>query len=384
MLIELSGGRVLTGDGELVEASLQIADGTIRALGDDGLPRPDRRLDVTGCLVLPGIVDLHGDAFERQLMPRPGVHFPYDVALVESDRQMLANGITTAFHGLTWSWEPGLRGTEAARDFRRALDRMRPHLACDTRLHLRHETFNLAAEAEVVEWIREGAVDLLAFNDHVGDIVEDLERPAKLAKYVDRTGLSSDGFRALVAEVAGRADEVGCSIERIAATARAAGVPMASHDDPDPDARAVAHALGCTISEFPKDEATARAARDAGASVVLGAPNVLRGGSHAGRLGAREAIAVGLCDALTTDYYYPSTLLAAFRLAEDGMMPFAEAWRLLSAGPAAAVGLNDRGLLEEGRRADVVVVRRPHGTPPGVAATFAAGRLVHVRDLFPL
>jgi alpha-D-ribose 1-methylphosphonate 5-triphosphate diphosphatase PhnM len=123
-----------------------------------------------GCfLVLPGIVDLHGDAFERQLMPRPGAHFAPVPALLETDRQLLANGITTAYHGVTLSWEPGLRGIEAAREFLAALSAARPRLGADTSLHLRFECLNLDAVEEVVSWIEAGRIDLLAFNDNTGD-----------------------------------------------------------------------------------------------------------------------------------------------------------------------------------------------------------------------
>src|SRR5215813_2313243 len=125
--LRIEGGRVLR-DGVFVEGDLDIAaDGRI---GGDRSQRA-RCIDAEGLLVLPGIVDIHGDAFERQMMPRPRVHFPPDVALADSDRQAIANGITTVFHGLTWSWEPGLRGPENARAMLDAIERMRPRLAAD-------------------------------------------------------------------------------------------------------------------------------------------------------------------------------------------------------------------------------------------------------------
>src|SRR5579872_1292246 len=114
MDLRIEGGRVLIGD-RLEETTVDVssADGLIGVVGSDA--RVHRRLDAEGLTVLPGIVDIHGDAFERQMMPRPGVHFAMDIALRDSDRQAVANGITTVFHGVTWSWEPGLRGPENAR-----------------------------------------------------------------------------------------------------------------------------------------------------------------------------------------------------------------------------------------------------------------------------
>src|SRR5712664_3872955 len=163
--IIIEGGRTLLGD-QIVDTSLLIADGTIRAVGS-ARARSSLALDARDLLVLPGIVDLHGDAFERQMMPRPGVNFPLDVALIDSDRQAVSNGITTVFHATTWSWEPGLRGSDNARNLLETIESLRPQLAADTRFHLRHETYNLDAENEIIEWLSEGRVDLFAFNDHM-------------------------------------------------------------------------------------------------------------------------------------------------------------------------------------------------------------------------
>ena len=125
MQIRIEGGHTLI-DGRLEIASVHVDSdsGAISALDSDAAA--EQRIDASGLLVLPGIVDIHGDAFERQMMPRPGVDFPLDVALCESDRQAVANGITTVFHGVTWSWEPGLRGAENARAILDGLEHLRP------------------------------------------------------------------------------------------------------------------------------------------------------------------------------------------------------------------------------------------------------------------
>ena len=122
--ILIEGGRALL-DGDIFEASLAIEDGRIRDSERSG-GHGKLELDARGLLVLPGIVDLHGDAFERQMMPRPGVDFPVDVALVDSDRQAISNGITTVYHATTWSWEPGLRSADNARGLLEAIESMRP------------------------------------------------------------------------------------------------------------------------------------------------------------------------------------------------------------------------------------------------------------------
>jgi alpha-D-ribose 1-methylphosphonate 5-triphosphate diphosphatase len=174
--IFIEGGRALLG-GEIHDTtSLQIAGGKISAVGSEH-GRGSLGLDASDLKVLPGIVDLHGDAFERQMMPRPGVDFPVDVALIDSDRQVVANGITTVYHGTTWSWEPGLRSAENARQLLEAVESLRPQLAADTRFHLRHETFNLDAEAEIAQWLSDGRIDLFAFNDHMDSTVASLDKP---------------------------------------------------------------------------------------------------------------------------------------------------------------------------------------------------------------
>ncbi|MCC8942207.1 alpha-D-ribose 1-methylphosphonate 5-triphosphate diphosphatase, partial [Bradyrhizobium sp. Arg68] len=333
--IFIAGGRTLV-DGALVETSLRTAGLDIAAL-DAEQGRAALHLDASGLLVLPGIVDLHGDAFERQMMPRPGVDFPTDVALIDSDRQVIANGITTVFHGTTWSWEPGLRSAENARKLLDAIEALRPQLAADTRFHLRHETHNLEAEAEIIQWLREGRIDLFAFNDHSN------VKPKKRNQSAERAGLSLEAYNELIDQVVARRPEVPASIARLASAARDASVRMLSHDDNSPAMRQEFRALGATVAEFPVNEETARDAAAAGDFIVFGAPNVVRGGSHTGWTKASDMIAKGLCSVLASDYYYPAQLLAAFRLAADGILPLAKAWDLISAGPARAAGLEDRG-----------------------------------------
>ncbi len=376
--IFIEGGRALLGS-EVLEASLRIADGKIGTVGSDH-GRGSRCLDARGLLVLPGIVDLHGDAFERQIMPRPGVDFPIDVALIDSDRQAIGNGITTVFHATTWSWEPGLRSADNARQLLEAIETLRPQLAADTRFHLRHETYNLDAEAEISQWLAGGRIDLFAFNDHMDSTVANLDKPQKRTRMVERCGLSSEEFDRLVADVVSRGYEVPNSIARLAGVARSANVRMLSHDDASPAMRRTFRARGVGIAEFPVNEETAREAAEGGDFIVFGAPNVVRGGSHTGWTRAADMIAKGLCSILASDYYYPAQLLAAFRLAADGVLGLAEAWDLISAVPARAAGFPDRGVLTEGRRADVVLVDDEVPLRPRIVAVIAAGHLVHLTD----
>ena len=376
--IFLEGGRALIGT-EVVETSLAVSGSDI-AETDAARGRTRLAIDARNLLVLPGIVDLHGDAFERQMMPRAGVDFPIDVALADSDRQAISNGITTVFHATTCSWEPGLRSAGNARSLMEAIEQHRPQFAADTRFHLRHETYNLDAEPEIVQWLTEGRVDLFAFNDHMDGTVADMAKPRKRSRMVERTGLSADEFDRLVARVISRADEVPASVSRLAAAARTAEVRMLSHDDATPAMRREFRELGADIAEFPINEETAQAAASHGDAIVYGAPNVVRGGSHTGWTKASDMIAKGLCSVLASDYYYPAQLLAAFRLVADGILPLTQAWDLVSGGPARATGLTDRGVLAEGRRADILLVDDSLPLRPRLIAVISAGRLVHLTD----
>ncbi|WP_204251250.1 alpha-D-ribose 1-methylphosphonate 5-triphosphate diphosphatase [Elioraea rosea] len=374
--VSVAGARLLL-DGALVEAEVTVADGRIARIGG-AAPNGATVLDAHGWLLLPGLIDIHGDAFERQLQPRPGVDFPADIALIDTDRQLLANGITTAFHGVTLSWEPGLRGVETFRALLDARARLDGALAADNRIHLRLETYAMDAWPDAEAAIASGRIDLLAFNDHTAEIARRSEDPARAAKYAERAHVKGPEILRLAREMLAREGEVATFVERAAAAAREAGLPMASHDDASPAVRARWRALGCGICEFPMNAETGLAARAAGEGVIMGCPNVVRGGSHMGWHSAEAMVRAGACDILASDYYYPAMLRAAFALAARGALALPDAWALVSANPARAAKLDDRGRIAEGLRADLVLVDAEQGRPPRVMATIAAGRLAYL------
>lgn len=332
----LAGGEVLR-EGRIGPGEVHLASGLI---AEGGGARP---FDAGGLLVLPGIVDIHGDAHERALQPRPGVDFPTPFALADSARQCLAAGITTAYLGVTLSWEPGLRSLAM---FRATLEALAtPPEGAELRVHLRFEADNFDAEPEALAAIAAGRVQLLGFNDHTPSILKKPPDSKELAKH------------------AGRA--------RLAEAARRAGIPMLSHDDATLADRAMFRALGAAICEFPMAEAVALDARAHGEPVVMGAPNVVRGGSHLGWASAAPLAERGLVSVLASDYHWPALLAAPFRLAQRGVLDLAAAWALVSANPAAALGLHDRGRIAVGLRGDLALV-----TPAGaLVAVFLRGDL---------
>ena len=244
------------------------------------------------------------------------------------------------------------------------------------RVHLRWEAYNLDALDTAIRDIETGRVHLLAFNDHTLSIVKKLNDPVEGAKYSGRAGMKMDAFRTMADEIAARSDAVPAGLDRIAAAARAAGLPMASHDDDFYcGARSVSATRGARICEFPMVEEVGHAAVAAGDFVAMGCPNVVRGGSHLGWGSAAPMAEAGVCSVLTSDYYYPAMMRAAFVLEQRGVLDLAQAWALISENPARAGGLTDRGTIAVGKRADLVVV---DPATSRAVATFAGGQLAFV------
>lgn len=372
MDVVIRNGTVLGPEGP-EKRDLAIEDGRIAAASSRGT----HVIDAEGLIALPGIVDIHGDGFERHLMPRPGVRFDVALALRDTDRQLVANGITTAFHGVTVSWEPGLRSVEAAAEVIEAIGALRDRLSCDTRLHIRWETFALDQLPMVLGWLAMEPRPIIALNDHTTGSVLKGTIARKLPQMAERSGLSQDAYKALLDTVWSRRGEVAPAIETVARTAGELGNVLLAHDEASPDERLHFRALGARSSEFPLTLETAAEARRHGEHVILGAPNVVRGGSHNGALNATDAIGAGLCTCLASDYHYPSPLHAAFKLAGPDLDGLTEAWKLVSANPAAAAGLDDRGAIAPGKRADLLLVDASRADHPEIVATFSAGRLVY-------
>ncbi|MEM8790259.1 MAG: alpha-D-ribose 1-methylphosphonate 5-triphosphate diphosphatase [Pseudomonadota bacterium] len=350
----LAGGCVLRPDGSFETADVNIADGQIV----DTQAGDTTRIDCRGYTVLPGIVDVHGDAFELEIHPRPGVDIAFPIAMGSVDRQLLANGITTAYHGLTISWEPGARSLDAGRRFMAGLADLRPRLMSDHRVQIRWETFAHDAIEDVAGWLHKEPTPSLAFNDHTTATLEMMGTAGerKLLKWAQRAGVTTEAYLAEAARVGERAPDVSTKIGEVARIARDAGAILLSHDDRKGAERGAYRDLGARVCEFPLELEAAEEARSAEEPVIMGGPNVIRGGSHMGALSAEDAVRDGICTVLASDYYYPSQINAAEQLVARGVKPFGEIWDLISRNAADAMGLGDRGQIEAGLRADLLVL----------------------------
>jgi alpha-D-ribose 1-methylphosphonate 5-triphosphate diphosphatase len=388
-----TGASVYLPDG-ITDTTVTIEYGTIVDIGG---PVQGDVIDARGLILAPALIDVHGDAFERQLMPRPGVFFPIEAAVLDTDRQLATNGIATAYHAITLGWEPGLREVTRGRDLMQTMRDLTPRLLVENRVQLRWETFAFEA-LETIEWALDGPLlPSVAFNDHtsmtmraydvpiqdrafefspdftVAELDDDRMRKRTSSK-AHRSGISEDDYIALLGEVWNRRNDVPGTIEKVAEMARAKGAPMLSHDDTRAETRAWFRDRGAHIAEFPMVMEAAEAARANGDTIIFGAPNAARGGSHIGSLGAGDMVEAGLCDALASDYFYPAMLVAVARLDAERRADRLKLWSLVSSGPARAMNLTNRGEIAVGKRADLVLVDWPDGHPPAICGTWVAGR----------
>lgn len=363
--LTLTGARVLRPDG-LVAQPLGFADGHLTK------DNPGRAVALPRCLILPGIVDLHGDGFERHVAPRRGAMKRPDAGIVAVEAEMAANGITTGILAQFVSWEGGMRGPEFAQSVFAAVGRVAPSLATDLRLQMRLETHLIDDFDLALGLIDQHSIRYLVFNDHLQhQRLAHGQRPKQLTGQALKSGRNPEAHLELLITLHQKGPQVPAALDRLCTALRDRGVLMGSHDDRTAQDRTDWAARGVALAEFPETRLAAEAAMAQGAPVILGAPNVVRGNSHKGNVSARDLVQDGLCTALASDYHYPA-LLAAVWVLVDGGMPLDRAWALVSSGPADVLGLADRGRLTPGLRADLVIIDEDTRR---IAATFAGGKL---------
>ena len=360
--LHLTGAEVLR-DGRLAPGEIAVAGGRLL----DTPPAGARRVDLAGFRLLPGIVDAHGDGFERHLAPRRGALADLGAGLAAAEAELAANGITTAVLAQFWSWEGGMRSPEFARRVLAALDAFDAG-GTDLRAQLRLETHMLDDYAAVEAAVAAHGVGYVVFNDHLPHArLAEGRRPPRLTGQALKSGRSPEAHLALMQRLHARGPEVPAALDALAARLGARGVTLGSHDDRTAADRAAWRARGVTVAEFPETRAAAEAAAAAGDPVVMGAPNVVRGGSHDGKVAAEALVAEGLVTALASDYHFPALRQAALRLAPR--IGLARAWAAISERPALMLGLDDRGRLAPGLRADFVIT----DAAGRIGATFASG-----------
>ncbi|MEK7391172.1 MAG: phosphonate metabolism protein PhnM [Fibrobacterota bacterium] len=339
----------------------------------------DGGIDAKDAWLMPGFVDIHSDAIEKAVEPRPGARFPTEIAVRELDRQLAACGITTMFHSLSFAdMEDGLRSNNAAAAIIEEIHDLAPSLRVDTLVHSRFEVTDLGAVPYLETLAAEGKIHLLSLMDHSPGQGQYRDVAAYKGYYGKVYNKSDEELDRILSRKA-QARENGQSeaIAKLVGLCKRHEVALASHDDDTRQRIEWCVQEGVSISEFPTNLETALAARELGVKTCLGAPNIVRGGSQAKNMSARTAIESGCGDILCSDYLPLSILHAVFLLDLWGVRGLPEAASMASLAPAIATGIDTlTGSVEIGKRADLILVERRHGLPD-ILRTWSRGREIY-------
>jgi len=375
-------GADIVGPSEIYHnEALVVRDGRIDSISPETLPGNILHYDVTGLLLLPGIIDLHSDALERALEPRPGVLLPIKEALHDFDLRLPPVGITTAYHCVAFAAEePGKRSLRSMKNAETIIDQIieqRSDLVTRTMIHLRYDILNRKALPAVMERLQREEVQLVSLMDHTPGQGQfsDIEDYKKMLKDSDYGDNASDKIidkrlklRSLVQ------DE---ELRMIGDMALSREIPMASHDDDSAGKVGWAMDLGARIAEFPVNWEAVKASSLEQRPVILGGPNLVRGGSYTGNISAKEAISHGYGDILCSDYVPSSLLHSLFLLADMEGFSLVEAARFVSMNPARAAGIEGyTGSIEVGKEADLLLID-PLTPIPRLIRTWIRGEMVY-------
>ncbi len=334
------------------------------------------QIDAAESFLMPGLIDLHCDAIEKLVEPRPNVQFDLHIALGEVDRRLAACGITTEFHAVSLDDnEFGVRSVAFVRELAQHINAEADSLLIRHEVHARLELTSKRGFEVMLEMIEAREVRLVSLMDHSPGQGQYATEQA-YRDYVKRTVQKTDAeVDALLEMKRGQAAFKSQRIATVSRLAQEAGMALATHDDDNPAQIEQWPELGVTIAEFPTTMEAARKAHQLGLAVCMGAPNVLRGKSSGGNLSALEAVQAGVTDVLCADYYPAAVLGAVFKLTTQNNMSLPEATRMVTLNPATAIGKGaELGSLEVGKYADLIVVSLPRATHPKVQHVFMNGK----------
>lgn len=375
--LKLFSRRVVLADRE-VAATVVVEDGIITAV-DLETQRADAT-DLGDDLLIPGLVELHTDHLEPHYQPRPKVHWDPLSAVFAYDAQIASSGITTVFDSLRIGSDDDRPTTaDGLLELSQAIETAKATglLRSDHHTHLRCEIPSRGVVAEAEDYLARFDVRLMSLMDHTPGQRQFRDEEKLRTYYRGKTGLSESDLDRLFANRRARADEIGEPNKRgLVALAHKAGIALASHDDTLEDHVVESVADRVSIAEFPTTVEAARASHSAGISVLMGAPNVVRGGSHSGNVSAVELAEAGVLDILSSDYVPISLIHGAFGLADvPAMGGLAGAIQTVTLKPAVATGMTDRGEIATARRGDLVRVALV-GTQPVVREVWRTGRRI--------
>lgn len=378
MAVILGNAQIILPD-RVTRGALHVADGRIVAL-EQGTALPPGAEDCDGDFLAPGLIELHTDNLERHIEPRPKVHWPHEMAILAHDAELAACGITTVFDALRVGSLPSRnKGNygEYARGLADEILGLRASgvLKISHRLHLRAEICSETLPEELAKFGPADQVGIVSLMDHTPGQRQFRDLAQLRAYLTGKHGFTAAEFDHHVADRIALSERVGVAHEAAAVAAAARlGAHLASHDDTTVDdvARSAHH--GVRFAEFPTTLAAAETCRRTGIAVMMGAPNLIRGGSHSGNVAAQTLALAGCLDILSSDYVPAALLTAALRLGDLWGNP-ARGIATVTAAPAAATGLHDRGRLAPGLRADLIRFRR-HGASALMRGVWVRGARV--------
>jgi alpha-D-ribose 1-methylphosphonate 5-triphosphate diphosphatase len=326
--------------------------------------------DARGGYIMPGFIDIHSDYIEGVIQPRPTSLMDFETGLREAEKQLLGHGVTTIYHSLSLMKEGGNHSFRTQENLERLVGLIQDfhngyHLIRH-RFHARYEIDNLGIYDYLLGILEKGVVHELSFMDHTPGQGQYRDLELYVKSYATWAGeWSGKSAAEILAACQNKPMASHGMLKKLAETAHAHGVPLASHDDDSLAKLALMRdEYGVGVTEFPVEMEVARKAHEDGLLVVVGAPNVMLGGSHSGNLSAAEAIRQGCADILCSDYYPSSLLHAVFKLEKEGILTKPQAVRMLTLNPAKAMGIDkDFGSVEPGKKADLLVVRKIQGCP---------------------
>lgn len=382
----IDGVTIVTPDSVITNGHLRIEDSQIAGItSSDNAIEPNFAYHDEGIFALPGIIDLHTDALEKEITPRPGADFPIEIALQELEARLLCCGITTVYHSVHMGYkdsEDNSKSKIQRKDiFYRTRQFAQTKALIRTLLHLRLEVTGLYALPLVEEFLNEGILSLISFMDHTpGQGQYSSER---FLQDWQKKGLTKEAAQSILEERQSRPKLSDSQIVSLVEVAQQLGVPIASHDDDTIEKVRRMRDLGIEISEFPITLEAAKAAKEIGMSTFGGASNLLRGGSLTGNLSMQEAIENDVLDGFCSDYYPPSILHSVFKVWRIGLKSLPEAVNMATLLPARAGKIDhETGSIEIGKRADIILVRLRNGQPK-VEAVYVEGKPVYLSTMRP-
>ncbi|MBS0906975.1 alpha-D-ribose 1-methylphosphonate 5-triphosphate diphosphatase [Pantoea dispersa] len=367
-------------ENEVVSGSLEMRGGRIASFSDSGSQQPGA-LDGGNAFLLPGLVELHTDNLDKFFTPRPKVDWPAHSAMSSHDALMVASGITTVLDaiGVGDVRDGGHRLENLSKMITAIQDSNRKGInRADHQLHLRCELPHHTTLPLFEALMSTPELSLVSLMDHSPGQRQYASLEMYRTYYQGKYQLNDEQMDQFEREQLALAAEFSTpNRNAIAGLCQARGIPVASHDDATAAHVAESHAVGSAIAEFPTTLEAARASRECGMRVLMGAPNIVRGGSHSGNVAAWQLASHGLLDILSSDYYPASLLDAVFRLVADerNALTLPQAAALVTRNPAQAIGLHDRGTIAEGLRADLVLAHTDHGHVH-IRHVWSQGRLV--------